>query len=256
MVKKVLMLHGYAQNANIFSKRMRALRNACGKDVEFVFIDAPHVLVPVDFADAFRAKPGTSSLSDSGAQGTSTDSDSDPALAPRYWWNLKADPAARSKTIGVEDSILLLRDVLSKDHYDGILGFSQGAAMAALVAALLEKPNLYPPFLIDGKPPHPPVTFCVAAAGFRPMSPLFDSILLPTYSTPTLHILGRTDVIVVEERSKQLLEVSTNKRVEWHHGGHFIPPRANRNIIKACLEDPLGEILSPHRSLRQERRHP
>ncbi len=88
-----------------------------------VFIDAPHVLVPVDFADAFRAKPGTSSLSDSGAQGTSTDTDSDPALAPRYWWNLKADPAARSKTIGVEDSILLLRDVLSKDHYDGILGF-------------------------------------------------------------------------------------------------------------------------------------
>ena len=62
-------------------------------------------------------------------------------------------------------------------------------------------------------------TFCVAAAGFRPKSPLCDSIFLPTYSTPTLHVLGRTDVIVVEERSRNLLDVSANKRVEWHDGG-------------------------------------
>ncbi|TFK94280.1 hypothetical protein K466DRAFT_561233 [Polyporus arcularius HHB13444] len=219
------------------AKKMGALRKACGKDVDFV-----------DLAEAFRASESeTSSLNDLGAQEASTDSD--PALAPRGWW--KAD-AARTKTIGVEDSIVQLRDVLSKDHYDGIFGFrltrspSQGAAMAALIAALLEKPDVYPPFLIDGKPPHPPVTFCVAAAGFRPKSPLCDSILLPTYSTPTLHILGRTDVIVVEERSKQLLEVSANKRVEWHDGGHFIPSKANwRNFFKAYLKDPLGEIPSP-----------
>ncbi len=34
---------------------------------------------------------------------------------------------------------------------------SQGAALAAIVAALLEKPESYPPFLVDGKPPHPPM---------------------------------------------------------------------------------------------------
>ncbi|RPD66858.1 hypothetical protein L227DRAFT_648029 [Lentinus tigrinus ALCF2SS1-6] len=178
MVKKILMLHGYAQNANIFNKRMGALRKACGKDIDFVFIDACHVLTPVDLAEAFRSTESeSSSLNDLGAQEASTDSD--PALAPRGWW--KAD-AARTKTIGIEDSILQLRDVLIKDRYDGIFGFSQGAAMAAFMAALLEKPESYPPFLIDGKPPHPPVTFCVAAAGFRPKSPLCDSILLPTYS--------------------------------------------------------------------------
>ena len=44
---------------------------------------------------------------------------------------------------------------------------------------------------------------------------LFD----PNFSTPILHILGRTDIIVVEERSKELLDISANKRVEWHDGG-------------------------------------
>ena len=64
-------------------------------------------------------------------------------------------------------------------------------------------------------------TFCVAAAGFRPRNPFCDAIFLPAFSTPTLHILGRTDVIVVEERSKTLLEVSANKRVEYHDGGAY-----------------------------------
>ena len=61
--------------------------------------------------------------------------------------------------------------------------------------------------------------FCIAVAGFRPRSPLCNTIFLPSYSTPTLHVLGRNDIIVVEERSKTLLEVSSNKRVEWHDGG-------------------------------------
>jgi len=36
------------------------------------------------------------------------------------------------------------------------MALSQGAAFAAIVTALLEKPETYPPFLINGRPPHPP----------------------------------------------------------------------------------------------------
>lgn len=46
--------------------------------------------------------------------------DSDPALAPRGWWKVDA---ARTNTIGLEDAILQLRDILAKDHYEGIFGF-------------------------------------------------------------------------------------------------------------------------------------
>ncbi|KAH9847736.1 serine hydrolase FSH [Lenzites betulinus] len=237
--KKVLVLHGYAQSATIFSKRLGALRKSCGKDVELVFVDAPHVLSPADLAEAFQTE--SSSLADFGAAEATTETD--PALAPRGWWGVDA---SRTNTPGLEDSILRIREYLVKDHYEGIFGFSQGAAMAAIMAALLEKPEVFPSILVDGKAPHPPFTFCIAAAGFRPKSALCDAIFEPSYSTQTLHILGRADTLVVEARTKTLIELSANSRVEYHDGGHFVPSKANwRNFLKAYMKDPLGDVPSP-----------
>lgn len=34
-----------------------------------------------------------------------------------------------------------------------------------------------------------------------------------------MHVIGKTDVVVVEERSQQLVAVSANARVEEHEGG-------------------------------------
>lgn len=232
--RKVLMLHGYAQSATIFSKRMGAVRKACGKDVDFVFLDAPHVLSPADIASSFNTPEEL---------GASEAAEVDPALKPRGWW--KADPE-RKQTIGIEASITLLRDVLKKDHYDGVFGFSQGASMAAFLAALLERPHLRPEFLVDGEAPHPPLEFCVAVAGFRTRGSDGDAVFATPFVTPTLHVLGRNDVIVVEERAKTLLDVSANKRVEWHDGGHFVPSKANwRSFFREYLRDPTGNVPSP-----------
>ncbi|RPD57917.1 hypothetical protein L226DRAFT_547736 [Lentinus tigrinus ALCF2SS1-7] len=234
MVKKVLVLHGYCN--------MSALRKACGKDIDLVFVDAPHLLTPADLAAAFGTSASEEApVNDSGAPEASTDSD--PTLVPRGWW--KTD-VTLTEAIGLEDSILYLRDILSKDHYDGIFGFSQGAGMAAILVALLEKPDVFPPFLIDGKSPHPPVEFCICAAGFRQDSPLCDSVFLPNYSTRTLHIIGLADTLVPKETSLKLVDVSANKRVEYHDGSHFVPSKANwRNFLKAYMKDPTGDIPSP-----------
>ncbi|TCD66755.1 hypothetical protein EIP91_000996 [Steccherinum ochraceum] len=175
--------------------------------------------------------------------GASEAAEVDPALQPRGWW--KADPE-RKQTIGIEASIALLRDVLQKDRYEGVFGFSQGASMAALLAALLERPHSRPEFLVNGEAPHPPLKFCVAVAGFRPKGTVGDAVFDTPFVTPTLHVLGRTDVIVVEERSKTLLDVSENKRVEWHDGGHFVPSKANwRTFFREYLRDPTGNVPSP-----------
>ncbi|KAG2043829.1 serine hydrolase FSH [Suillus americanus] len=232
---KVLMLHGHSQNASIFSKRLGALRKSMGKDIEMVFVDGPIVLLPVDF-------DGASSLAALGASEANTTS-SDPSTTPRAWW--KSNPE-RTIAHGLEDSILLLRDILQRDRYDGVFGFSQGAAMAALLAALLERPHSYSPFLIDGEAPHPPFKFCVAVSGFKAPGYLSAETFGTSYSTPTLHVLGRNDVIVIEERSKGLLDLSQNKRLEEHDGGHFVPSKANwRGFFRNYLTDPLGVVPSP-----------
>ncbi|KIJ66049.1 hypothetical protein HYDPIDRAFT_27248 [Hydnomerulius pinastri MD-312] len=207
----------YSQNASIF-----------------MFIDAPVVLQPVDLDGLTANALGASEASTTG---------SDPAVTPRAWWKANAE---RTAAIGLEDSLQMLRDLLQQDRYDGVFGFSQGAAMATVLAALLEKPHSYPPFLVNDQPPHPPLQFCVAVSGFKVNDPISNEIYGQSYATPTLHVIGKTDVIVVEERSKVLLDLSANPRVEEHEGGHFVPSKANwRNFLREYIRDPLGKVPSP-----------
>ncbi|KAJ6588540.1 FSH1-domain-containing protein [Mycena capillaripes] len=235
-VKTVLVLHGYSQNANIFSKRLGALRKQCGKSVDFVFVDAPIVLQPADlFGSAASAATTLDALGASEAIGTNE---------ARAWWTWNN---TRSEALGLPQSLDVLRDVLKTRKFDGVLGFSQGAALAALLTALLERPQVYPPFLIDEQTPHPPFKFCVAVSGFRLSgTPIADAIYETPFTTPTLHVIGRNDVIVIEERSHQLLKISTNARVEEHDGGHFVPSKGNwRKFLAAYLLDPTDNVPSP-----------
>ena len=61
--------------------------------------------------------------------------------------------------------------------------------------------------------------FCVSVSGFKVNDPLASKIFGRSYATPTLHVLGKTAVIMVEEQSKILLDMSVNARVEEHEGG-------------------------------------
>jgi len=231
--KKVLMLHGHSQNAKIFSRRTAALRKTCAPEIEMVFLDGPHVLRPVDLAFGNLAE----TLEETG------EVVGEPEMAPRAWGFM---PSPENLEPGLVEALGVIKDALSKDTYVGVFGFSQGAGTAATVAALLENPHLYPPFIVDGKPIHPPLEFCVSVAGYRPSGPIRTPLFTPSYSTPTLHVLGRTDVVVVGERSDQLIEVSANKRVEYHPGGHFIPAQKPwRDFFRAWMLDPTAEIPSP-----------
>ncbi|KAF8178089.1 serine hydrolase FSH [Mycena galopus ATCC 62051] len=229
--KTVLVLHGYTQNATIFSKRLGALRKECGKNVDFVFVDGPIILQPVD---VFGSTPEALNA----AEVTETND-------ARAWWKWDEN---KSEAFGLPESLGVIRDVLKTRTFDGVLGFSQGAAFAALLTALLERPEVYPPFLIDGRAPHPPFKFCVAVSGFkfRVGEPIADVIYETPFLTPTLHIIGRNDVVVTEERSYLLVNISANARVEEHDGGHFVPSKGNwRKFLAAYFLDPTDNVPSP-----------
>ncbi len=61
--------------------------------------------------------------------------------------------------------------------------------------------------------------FCVSVSGFKIAGPISAAVFSEGYATPTLHVLGKNDILVVEERSRVLINISIGKRVEEHEGG-------------------------------------
>jgi len=237
MVVRILCLPGFTQNKAVFHKKFAAIEKYCGTSVEFVIIEPPLELKSTDIA-------GTENAASSFDSTANFDS---PELIPRAWWRANQDLTIYS---GVEGSVKYIRGFLAHQTvpFDGVLGFSQGAAMAALTSVLLERPYQNS-FLIDDKPPHPPLRFAVYVSGFKPRDPkivhLFDGEKL---KTPSLHVLGHNDVIVGTARSQTLIDVCESPRVEWHAGGHFIPARSSwRQFFKNYfLSWDLSSPISPN----------
>ncbi|KDQ13935.1 hypothetical protein BOTBODRAFT_55683 [Botryobasidium botryosum FD-172 SS1] len=208
MTRRILLLHGYSQNKTILYKKISAVRKAC-KDCEFVFVDAPHVVDPEGDDPHDHA---TVDLTD-------------PTLTPRAWWPI--DPVTQAYT-SVEETMVFLRDLLAKDRFHGVFGFSQGTAVAAVLCAVLERPHLYPSFMVDGVSPHPPFEFAIFVSGFKPIrSDILPPLFVEPIKTPTLHVVGRGDAIIPPERAQTLIDACVDPRVEWHEGGHFIPSNAS-----------------------------
>lgn len=225
------MLHGYSQNGKIFYKRMSAIRKACEVHVEFVFLDAPHIIVPADL-------PGHAQEWLQAAESNASPSEPDDALTPRGWWKADAD---RTKMTGLHESLTLLRDTLQSTQFHGVLGFSQGAALAGILAAILERPESYSGFIENGHPIHPKLDFFIPVSGFVPVDPILKSIIsqtTPKLTTPSLHVVGNNDVIVIPERSQTLIDACDENyaRIERHEGGHFVPSKNNwRHFFKQYL---------------------
>lgn len=148
------------------------------------------------------------------------------ADTPRAWWFAERAPSDGHfrKFKQFDETLEYLRDILEKQHFDGVFGFSQGAACAAILAALCENPQLDPVFARPSQDPNvtwppAPLKFAILSAGFFPLDPRTAAYFDTPLKTPTLHVLGRADTIVGEDRSVPLTKVFDDSRVEWHDGG-------------------------------------
>ena len=94
--------------------------------------------------------------------------------------------------------------------------------------------------MIDDKPVHPKLSvliyvlpyeayfrrreFFISISGFVASDPLLEHIMSrtsPKLATPSLHVVGDTDVIVIPERSQLLINIccENTAKVERHEGG-------------------------------------
>jgi hypothetical protein len=102
-------------------------------------------------------------------------------------------------------------------RFDGIFGFSQGAALAALLVGMRSPagtPSQRRPLAFD---------FAMMVGGFVSNDPshagLFDS---EGFDLPSLHIIGRSDTVVPSTLSHGLASRFKNPLVIQHKGGHVI----------------------------------
>ncbi|KAM9272583.1 esterase OVCA2 [Morus bassanus] len=199
---RLLGLHGYRQSERRFHQRTGALRKALRGCAELVAVSAPH---PV---------PG----------GEDDDGD-DP---PRGWWfsgpgTFEAGEAAAAPA-GLEESLSAVAAALAeRGPFDGLLGFSQGAALAAMVCALRARGD-----------PRFPVAFAILVAGFASRAPAHGHFYREPIALPTLHVMGDADAVIAAPLSRELAQCFVEPVVLTHPGGHFVPVAAPQK--KAYLD--------------------
>ncbi|XP_020778807.2 LOW QUALITY PROTEIN: esterase OVCA2 [Boleophthalmus pectinirostris] len=198
---RILCIHGYRQNSGSFREKTGALRKLLKKSVELVFMEAP--LSVQSPATGNEINPGPLAESN-----------------PRGWWF--SDVAARSfsaqqkceVSLGLDQSVTAVRDaVKTQGPFDGILGFSQGAAFVAMLCSLQEQ-NLEPDFHFR---------FAILVAGFRSACTEHERFYESPLQIPSLHVVGQEDRVIPDHMSKDLLPVFKDPQILTHPGGHFVP---------------------------------
>ncbi|KAI0195683.1 serine hydrolase-domain-containing protein [Xylaria flabelliformis] len=230
---KILMLHGYTQSGPLFSAKTKALNKLLIKALSpaplnlhptLIFPTGPHRLRPSDI-------PGY--VPPEVPQGDEDDLDN---------WSWFRKDEASGQYRGIDDGMRRVASTIQDaGGVDGVIGFSQGGCMAALVAAALEHPHHTP----SSSTPSPdsssetpdwswlsalrtanadrPLKFCVVYSGFWAPPQGLQWLYEPAITTPTLHFLGGLDTVVEEKRSQALIERCRDPMVLTHPGGHYVP---------------------------------
>ena len=216
MVKlRVLCLHGYRQNKDTFRERTGALRKLLKKHVDFYFVAAPHVI------------PEPQNLQRPAEE------------QERGWWFSRPEKSynALDETdccIGFEDSVAFIRKVFEDaGPFDGVLGFSQGAAFVGLLD------------VVRRREPEGPVQFkfAILVAGFKSLLSSHshyydDDAAVPLLlGVPSFHTAGASDAVIAAKSSEELASLCPEAVVYRHDGGHYIPASAQ---LKAALLDFLA----------------
>ncbi|KAI3373760.1 hypothetical protein L3Q82_022345, partial [Scortum barcoo] len=204
---RVLCVHGYRQTGASFREKTGALRKLLKKQVELVYLSAPHSVVPQSSEDSPEKENGSN-------PGPGGDED------PKGWWF--SDIQARSfsaqqqceESLGLDESVAVVRDaVKDQGPFDGILGFSQGAAFVAMLCSLQEQ-NLERDFSFR---------FAIIVAGFRSACREHQKFYSAPLQIPSLHVFGLEDRVIPDNMSRELLPSFQDPQVLTHPGGHFVP---------------------------------
>ncbi|XP_031846144.1 esterase AGAP003155 [Nomia melanderi] len=209
---RILAIHGYAQSNNIFYTKLGSLRKGFKKNVEFVFLQAPH---QVSMEKNFGTDESTEGYG---------------------WWFNTEDYIFKATvpsnlSVGFEDSVALVEKTIKEsDPFDGILGFSQGAAFVTILCCMQQKKLLQAKF-----------KFAIIISGFKSLCAPHEIYYDEKINIPSLHIYGENDLVIPTEMAEEVSEMFVDKKKIKHEGGHYIPSK------KELYKDFIMEILNKNK---------
>ncbi|KUI69773.1 Dihydrofolate reductase [Cytospora mali] len=249
---KILMLHGYTQSGPLFRAKTRALEKLMAKSL------APFKLKPTLF---YPTAPTRLSPRDIPGYVPAEGAEAGEDAETDAWAWFRKDEASgnyRALSQGFECVARCIRDEAG-GHVDGVVGFSQGGAMAAMLASALEHVG-------DGEGEYrvpPPadadydwgwvdavreanggrgLKFAVVYSGFFSPPAQLGWLYEPKIKTATLQFIGSLDTVVEEDRSQGLVDRCQDPLVVVHPGGHHVPVKKEMvmplvGFVKKCCEE-------------------
>jgi acetyl esterase/lipase len=192
---RILCLHGYHGSGATLRRQMGAWPDELSSLADFVYVDAPSLA-----AGDFGWWHAVDSEQDP--------ADDDPGVGGGHR-HYKGWARTRSAVVSAFDA---------QGPFDGILGFSQGAALAALLVGLRAP---------DGRTtPERPIRFdfAIVVSGFSSndadLARLYER--RDAYDLPSLHLIGRADAIVPSDDSRRLASRFRAPVIVEHGGGHVV----------------------------------
>ncbi|KAH2988337.1 hypothetical protein KXW58_006114 [Aspergillus fumigatus] len=139
---------------------------------------------------------------------------------------------------GLDTSILKILDILDLyGPFDGIMGFSTGAAIAAIIASLLERPERIRMFIGETPIAHPQFQFVVCFSGFKLGNLQYGSLYSPKLESPSLHLIGVLDTMIAGHLTEDLSAQFMNSLIQRFFGAHYVPKtdRTNKAVGRFIL---------------------
>jgi hypothetical protein len=190
------------------------LRSQYPGGFEFHYLTAPlRLLIPVFPTESFYGK---------------STSDSEELQAWAWWKALDVV----SEYPELPSTLLYLHEYIQQaGPFDGVLGFSQGGALAVMLTSWCEA-TIRParrkalgaqrvPVTLD--PPQAPFKFAICVSGYCSSPQYYKGFYDPQIQTPILHITAEWDIMVSSLRSRELTSTMGCVQVLHHPGGHYVP---------------------------------
>jgi len=225
--KKILCLHGFLQNGKMFSEKSSGIRKLLKKEnIQLDYLDGPITLTQKDLPFVIDDEKWGSIVE----QGTN-----------KAWFYHFAE----SHKIDIQPALDLVQKYITENGpYDGILGFSQGAGLSAVLVNKIKElcPN------------HPYFKVCVLFSGYTfseknekdevvVTEKYVDVYKMPNQEDPVtteiISVHGSTDNAVPGIRSEFLNQIMTQNghsvKSLVHEGGHVVVNK--KDFLRPIVED-------------------